>query len=303
MFLNSFEGILSLASTAVTTAISPTQEPTVNGILAIDYDGNGGASDVSLSAKENGVVYSADTVPPVTTTTKTGTLGANGWYTSNVSVVFNSTDLESGVKDTFHSTNKGITWATTTPFIISTEGTTTVQYYSIDNAGNKEATSTLVVKIDKTAPEAKVSVDATTKDLKIEGVDMNSTTVTKDANNVYTITDLAGHTTKLFFQKTFLGKLLTFAKLTGIQYDTAVKVTMPSSSFLYLWNPLVNPPVLLSQTIVVNNTYGIEAVYDKKKNQTTVLLKNKGVQIQKQIFTGLRIPKLTTNNSVIGYEL
>jgi pimeloyl-ACP methyl ester carboxylesterase len=248
-----------------------------------------------------------DTVAPQTTAIPNGTLGKNSWYTSDVSVTFHAVDLpnaaSSGVHETRYSLNNGVTWATSTPLIVSTEGTTTLQYSSIDNAGNKEATSTLEIKIDKTVPEAKISVDATTKDLKIEGVDINPTTITKETNNIYTITDLAGHTTKLFFQKTFLRKLLTFAKLTGVQYDTATKVTLPSSSFVYLWNPLVNPPVLLGQTIVVNNTYAIEAIYDKRKNQTTVLLKKKGVQIQKQIFTGLRIVKLTTNKSVIGYEI
>ena len=251
-----------------------------------------------------------DTLAPKTTTSATGTKGQNGWYTSDVTVTLSATDLplavSSGVNETKYSLDKGVTLKTydsASPLVITTEGTTTIQYYSTDNAGNKEATSTLEIKIDKTAPEAKVSVDATTKDLLVAGVDLNPTTVTKDASNTYTITDLAGHTTKLFFQKTFLGKLLTFAKLTGVQYDTATKVILPSSSFVYLWNPLANPPVLLSQTIVVNDTYGIEAVYDKSKNQTTVLLKKKGVQIQKQTFTGLRVIKLTTSKSVVGYEI
>ncbi|MFA5831661.1 MAG: hypothetical protein WC878_07595 [Candidatus Paceibacterota bacterium] len=177
-----------------------------------------------------------------------------------------------------------------------------MQYYSTDNDGNIEATSTLIVKIDKTAPEAKISVDTATKDLKIEGIDMTPTTISK-SGSIYTITDLAGHTAKLFFQKTYLGKLLTFAKFTGIQYDTATKITLPSSSFLYVWNPLITPPILLSQTIAVNQTYVIEAVYDKRKNQTTVLLKKKGVQIQKQVFTGLRIVKLITDKGVVGYEI
>jgi hypothetical protein len=210
----SFEGILSLASTVATMEILPTQEPTATGILNLDYDGEGGTPDVSLSAKENGTVSNPDLIPP----------------------------------------------------------------------------------------EAKISVDPTTKDLLIEGTDESPTTISKNGN-VYTITDTSGNTTKLFFQKTFLGKLLTFAKLTGIQYDSATKITLPSSSFLYLWNPLVNPPVLLSQTIAVNGTYAIEAVYDKKKNKTTVFLKKKGVQIQKQIFIGLRIPKLVMNNGTVGYEI
>ncbi|MFA5831659.1 MAG: hypothetical protein WC878_07585 [Candidatus Paceibacterota bacterium] len=291
----SFEGILSLAGTVATMEISPIEEPTATGILSLDYEGDG-VADMTIPAEENGVV-SPDVVPPTTTATTTGTLGTNGWYLSDVSIAFNATDTESGVKDTFYSLNSGATWATTTPLVISTEGTTTMQYYSTDNDGNIEATSTLIVKIDKIAPEAKISVDPTTKDLKIEGVDMNPTTVAKDGN-VYTITDLAGHTAKLFFQKTFAGKMLTFAKLTGVQYDSAPKIILPSSSFLYIWNP-----ALISQTITVKKDFLIEAVYNKKKDQTTVLVKEKGRQIRKEVFTGLRIVKLTTVQGTVGYEI
>jgi hypothetical protein len=74
-------------------------------------------------------------------------------------------------------------------------------------------------------------------------------------------------------------------------------------SFVYLWDILKNPQTLLSQTIVVDNTYVIEAIYDVKKNETTVLLKKKGATIQKKVFTGLHISKLTLNKGVVGYEL
>lgn len=157
---------------------------------------------------------------------------------------------------------------------------------------------------DITAPEARISVDPATKDLRIDGVDETSTTtVTKSANNTYLITDAAGNTTTLFFQKSYAGKLLTYAKLTGVQYNNNPVIAVAKSSFLYLWNPLVNPPVLLSQTIVVDDTFGIEAVYDKKKNQTTVFVKKKNVVLQKQVVTGLRIVTLTTSKGVMGYSI
>jgi hypothetical protein len=140
-----------------------------------------------------------------------------------------------------------------------------------------------------------------TKDLKIESNE-TGVKITKDSNN-YIITDTAGNTTKLFFQKTFLGKLLTYAKLTGVQYNKDSKINLPDSSFVYLWDILKNPQTLLSQTIAVDNTYIIEAVYDTKKNETTVLLKKKGSTIIKKIFTGLHISKLTLNKGVVGYEL
>jgi hypothetical protein len=189
-----------------------------------------------------------------------------------------------------------------TPLIVTNEGSTTLQYYSIDKAGNREATSALNIKIDKTAPKASISVDPTTKDLKIEGSDNLGTTAVVKNGDTYTITDTAGHTTKLFFQKTFTGNRLTYAKLTKVQYDNGTIVTLPSSYFVYLWQSAA-PQTLLSQTIAVNDTYVVTAVYDKAKNKTTVTLKKKGVMVQTQQFTGLRIVKFTVDNSVVGYEI
>ena len=54
---------------------------------------------------------------------------------------------------------------------------------------------------------------------------------------------------------------------------------------------------------MVNKTYAIEAVYDSKKNQTTVLLKEKGSTIQKKVFTGFHASKLILNKGAVGYEL
>jgi hypothetical protein len=42
-------------------------------------------------------------------------------------------------------------------FVISTEGTTTITYFSRDNAGNAETAHTLVVRLDKTAPSITAS--------------------------------------------------------------------------------------------------------------------------------------------------
>lgn len=177
---------------------------------------------------------------------------------------------------------------------------------SVDGNGDGVSDLTLIPQLDEivvpdfTPPEPKISIDPTTKDLKIESE--ADTTISKNSNT-YTLTDKAGNTTKLFFQKTFLGKSLTLAKLTGIQYNNDTKITLPNTSFLYLWNILKNHPTLLSQTIAVDKTYIIEAVYDTKKNQTIVYLKKKGTTIQKKIFSGLHISKLTLEKGVVGYEL
>jgi hypothetical protein len=196
-----------------------------------------------------------------------------------------------------------VTWiAYSSPLSITTEGTTTILYYSVDKAGNSEVTNTLTLKIDKTAPEASISVSTSTQDILVAGSDnFGTTTVAKDSSGNVTLTDQAGHTTKLFFTKTYSGKQLAYAKLTGVQYDSQPKVTLPSSSFLYIWDNKI-PTTLLSQTIAVDGTYLIQATYDKIKNKTTIIVLKKSLPIQTQVFTGLKVVKLTTNKGVVGYS-
>jgi parallel beta-helix repeat protein len=101
----------------------------------------------------------ADTTPPTTTAVLSGTLGDNGWYTSDGQVTLTAVDNEggSGVKKTEYSFD-GITWNTySAPFTIITEGITTLYYRSTDNAGNVETTKTTIVKIDKTPPEITIT--------------------------------------------------------------------------------------------------------------------------------------------------
>lgn len=100
-----------------------------------------------------------DTVAPVTNASSSGTAGTNGWFTSNVSVALSATDgaptgvSPSGVNRIEYRFGTAGPFTTyTASFNVSTEGTNTIQYRAVDNAGNTETTKTLEVKIDKTAP-------------------------------------------------------------------------------------------------------------------------------------------------------
>ncbi len=267
--------------------------------LHIDEDGDGHAEAIL----EPGGIVLFDVTAPTTIASTTGPLGAHNWYLGTTTVQLSATDNDggSGVSGTVFSLDGSPLQTYSSPIVVTTEGLHTLQYYSIDNSDNREATSTLAIKIDSTAPEAKLSVSISTKDLLVVGAGgMGTTTVTKDVNGNYTVTDDAGHSTKLFFTKTYSGKILTYAKLTAVQYDNAAKLTLPSSSFLYAWD---STSALLSQTIAADKTYAIQALFDKKKNKTTVVLLKKGLSIQTQVFTGLRIVKLTTAKGVVGYEI
>lgn len=89
-----------------------------------------------------------DTTAPVTTLVLNGTSGSNGWYTSNVTISF-IVD-EENLNRTTHNISGWQNY--TTPFNLSTEGNNSIQYYSVDDAGNTEDIKTSSIAIDKTVP-------------------------------------------------------------------------------------------------------------------------------------------------------
>jgi len=92
-------------------------------------------------------------VGPVTTVSLSGTAGNNSWYRSNVTATLTAYDNSgSGIKLTNYSFDNK-TWNTyTAPFNINNEGTTTINYYSVDNQSNMEPVKTTNVRIDRTPP-------------------------------------------------------------------------------------------------------------------------------------------------------
>ncbi|WP_088071672.1 DUF4350 domain-containing protein [Gottfriedia luciferensis] len=83
----------------------------------------------------------------------------NGWFKSDVAVNLTTTDKMSGVKSVQYRIN-GQGWTEYKgPIQLNQDGIFNVEYRSEDNAGNVEATKSVQVKIDKTAPVLKVAVD------------------------------------------------------------------------------------------------------------------------------------------------
>ena len=114
--------------------------------VTLNITDNGGAHD------EDTAEITVDTVKPKTNITLDGTKGEGDWYNSNVSILLLRSDATSGIDKTYYMINQS-SWKTyTSSFIISNEGVHTLKYYSVDKAGNVEATNTRTIKIDKTAP-------------------------------------------------------------------------------------------------------------------------------------------------------
>ncbi len=95
-----------------------------------------------------------DTVAPVTTDN-----APSGWRNSPVTVTLSASDAGT-VVSTQYRRGAGAWSAYTAPIVISTEGTTTLQYYSTDAAGHVESTKNAVVRIDTVAPSTPANLSA-----------------------------------------------------------------------------------------------------------------------------------------------
>jgi hypothetical protein len=100
-----------------------------------------------------------DTTPPTTLAVPSPPPNANGWNNTNVTVALSATDNPggSGVKEIRFSESgaqggAGVVPGANAAVTISAEGTTTLTFFAVDNAGNQEAAKTFTVRIDTTPP-------------------------------------------------------------------------------------------------------------------------------------------------------
>lgn len=107
-----------------------------------------------------------DVTPPESSASLDVEPNAFGWNNTDVVVTLSAIDEEggSGVKEIIYTmtgaeTGDGIHEGNSLELALSAEGTTTIEYYARDNAGNQEEMNTLVVNIDKTAPTIEATVD------------------------------------------------------------------------------------------------------------------------------------------------
>jgi len=139
------------------TDLIPDTEYTL-GIRTFDRSGNINQTIITHTAR----TAPFDIEPPSTTLALSGTAGNNGWYVSDVVINLTATDGAdgSGVNITEYGFD-GVSWNRyIEPLTIATEGTTTVFYRSIDNAGNIEPASNTTIWIDKTMPVIVIDIPA-----------------------------------------------------------------------------------------------------------------------------------------------
>ncbi len=104
--------------------------------------------------------FQIDMTAPVTTASLSGTLGLNDWYVTSVQVTLTGEDpgesfippTGSGICRTYYILNGGLQTEYTGPFMVSEQGSHTVQFWSFDIAENNEVLKIKEFKIDTVAP-------------------------------------------------------------------------------------------------------------------------------------------------------
>lgn len=79
-----------------------------------------------------------------------------GWNRSTVTVSLVASDAGSGVSATYYRLNSGATTRYTAPVAVSSQGTNTLQYWSVDGVGNTEPANSVTFRIDSISPSTTV---------------------------------------------------------------------------------------------------------------------------------------------------
>ena len=260
-----------------------------------------------------------DTIPPATTIAIIGTPGENNWYISDVEISLSAQDNEdgTGVFKTEYSLDNGGTWnICINPFSITDEGMHTVLFRPGDFVGNTEDVKTQIIKIDKTPPEAEIYFNAEEQKLTVHGMDnlTKSLNVTqelecsgkkcKSKKYVYTIKDQAGHALKLHFTISE-HKQKIMAHLNKMRYNNNKPINN-NARIDYVWtiNKKSKTVRFLSQSITNPNDFWVKALYQQKKDKTTLFIKDKEISKKKikQTLEELIIVKLLTQSGELRYE-
>jgi hypothetical protein len=163
--LNASDNLSGVANTFY--AINGGSTQTYSGTFSLTSDGTYTVEYWSVDVAGNTETHKTrivriDSTAPVTSASVSGTAGINGWYGSAVQVSLSATDNVSGVQSTSYRIDGGATQSYTGPFGISAPGQHTVQYWSVDNLGNTEATHSLPVNIDTVAPVVSAAANPST---------------------------------------------------------------------------------------------------------------------------------------------
>ena len=211
--------------------------------FTVDQEGLNEVSYYSIDQAGNKETVKTVEIKVDKTAPETKSDAPTSWVNQDVKVNLIANDNESGVEKTYYSSN-GSEYVEGTSFIVDQEGLNKVSYYSIDQAGNKEAVKSVEIKIDKTAPVITTSFN----DYYALGSTLNLAYETKDTlsgiaseqlilsapneaigsvvNKLDQITlDKPGVYTVTIFAKDFAGNVQILKKTFNVYIPASIEVT------------------------------------------------------------------------------
>ncbi|MFW9770542.1 MAG: LamG-like jellyroll fold domain-containing protein, partial [Candidatus Thorarchaeota archaeon] len=123
-------------------------------VTSANADFDTGPQDQETSTLSDTVTI-IDVTPPETTITLSGTLGANNWYVSDVTVTLTVNEAAT----TAYQVNDDPWMMYSGPFMVELEGNVIISFNSTDTTGNREDTKTRQYQVDKTPPVIKLDIE------------------------------------------------------------------------------------------------------------------------------------------------
>ncbi len=202
-----------------------------------------------------------DTTPPVTTLSFDPEVpdGYNNWYVSNVTVTLNATDDSSGVNVTYYRINETEWELYVSPFLLNRSNYYTIEYYSIDIAGNVEDVQSASCKVDVVPPVTTYHID------HFVGYHVCSFWATDDMSGVYaTFFSIDGGAWQAYGSPFYISSdgthIISFYSVdkAGNKEDTQ-QITIPPDPYQDTLPPTISLSV---EKIVLNKLKFIASAYD-----------------------------------------
>ncbi len=277
----------------------------------IDLNNNTAAASINHLTYFALMATRRDTTAPVTSAVLEGEKGGGNNFRSDVSVNLSAIDNEGGLGVEYTAYRiPGEDFQTyTAPLLFSNEGTHKIEFYSQDNDGNVEVVKSVELSIDKTPPEAKVFIDLDLLDLKVEGIDNAQTLVEKKDNPetgkkddaVYVIKDPSGNTLTLDVRDRVKEKQDLFG-IHFLQYNSGPPQILDQNKFDVSYKGKKEKLNVKEQNFKLKEEVKIRIQYDSKKDLSTIITQEAGLEKVKETLNGLTLLQLVTNKGKLEYS-
>ncbi|OGM68604.1 hypothetical protein A2985_01110 [Candidatus Woesebacteria bacterium RIFCSPLOWO2_01_FULL_43_11] len=266
---------------------------------AVDFDNRTTSTSVNHLSYFTLMAERLDTIPANTEATLEGAEGDSGWFRSDVVMTLNSEDNGGGlgVDYILYKVNDEDWQQYYSPVTFSQDGIYRIEFYSVDKDENIEVIKAVEFSIDKNIPEAKIYYDTGQKKVVIEGVDENQTAVSEGSGEgEMLIKDLAGNSLILVGKSTDDIRLNLYS-VSSLIYSDGLQVDANTNKFLVFDNLDQYPQIFrfLQQSWFEEGEEILQILYRPVTNKSTILIKEFGQPIQKEIRDGLVLLQIATN--------